>query len=49
MVMVYYKFEIKQRTVNFESMTLNDYADFERSILAGTVKAYIIGVTVSIF
>jgi len=48
MIMVYYKIKLKQSTVTFESMTLSDFADFERRIVDGKVKAYIIGVTVSI-
>jgi hypothetical protein len=49
MIMVYYIRKLKQRTVNFESMTLTDYANFEKSIADGTVKAYIVGITVSLF
>lgn len=48
MIMVYYKMKMKQRTVNFEIMTLTDYTEFERSIADGSVKAFIIGITVSL-
>ena len=48
MVMIYYKTRKNQRLVNYKFMTNTDYAQFEKDIAEKKIRAYIVGIQISL-